>query len=176
MTSRRTVSGGSLADVGSQSWSVNPAALKSIRFQSLMGVRDLIKRARGGVIVSGREHYFDQDQEMFESLGIDGSSATVIRCKPEFSDNELRIFLKTINAENAFVPSWLPNRPLMCQTIGTTSTQHIELRTVTWITELPAHRHYDCPINRECHHYQRRPAFILETAIHRRRWGANQPA
>lgn len=57
-------------EVGSQAWSDNPTTLKRIRIDSLRGVRDLIESTNGGVLIAGREHYFNSNQDMMSGLGI----------------------------------------------------------------------------------------------------------
>ena len=56
-------------EVGSQAWSDDPATLKQIRRDSLRGVRDLIRNLGGGVLVAGREHYFNSNEENQLKLG-----------------------------------------------------------------------------------------------------------
>ena len=104
-------------ELGSQAWSNESARLKSIRSQALQGVKDIIKRTNGGVLIAGREHYFPSNEEMFQALGIDPSRVIVIRSKEEFSDEELQEFFdqRHIDVE---IPTWLPRRPLICQTIN----------------------------------------------------------
>lgn len=104
-------------EVGSQAWSTDQQKLRQIRTQALMGARDLITRSGGGVIISGREHYFNSDEEMFAALGIDEDTALVLRCAREFTTQEMEVFLQRIGAD-IVLPEWLPRRPLICQTIA----------------------------------------------------------
>ncbi len=105
-------------EVGSQAWSDDPATLRRIRFDSLRGVRDLIARAGGGVLIAGLEHYIDTNDEMLECLGASELAAIVGSCKQEFSDREMEEFLYLLRDDVIIVPEWLPRRPLMCQTIA----------------------------------------------------------
>ena len=105
-------------EVGSQAWSNDPATLRRIRSDSLRGVRDLIVRAREGVLIAGREHYFNTNDEMLECLGASELDAIVGSCKQEFSDREMEEFLNLLSDDVIIVPEWLPRRPLMCQTIA----------------------------------------------------------
>jgi hypothetical protein len=66
-------------ELGSQSWSNDSEKLRVIRAKSLEGVRDLIMRAKGGVLVCGREHYFNSNSEMFSSLGMEADSMRASR-------------------------------------------------------------------------------------------------
>jgi hypothetical protein len=104
-------------ELGSQSWSNDTEKLKVIRAKSLDGVRDLIARGKNGVLVSGREHYFNGNAEMFSALGLSERTTTVIRCKSEFTEAEMQAFFAQISVD-IVLPDWLPRRPLICQTIA----------------------------------------------------------
>ena len=104
-------------EIGSQTWSDNPLRLTQIRMDSLAGVRDLISRSSGPVLISGREHYFNSNAEMFKGLGLSEKSTLVVQCADEFSDQELRQYLEEIAPKTPF-PEWLPKRPLVCQIIA----------------------------------------------------------
>jgi hypothetical protein len=103
-------------EVGSQAWSDDEIKLRSIRNQSLAGVRDVISKCPGGLIICGREHYFNSDIEMFEALGLDKEKTALLRSNSEFSDQEMEEFLAE-KAEDLILPEWLPRRPLICQVI-----------------------------------------------------------
>ena len=105
-------------EVGSQAWSDDPATLRRIRRDSLRGVRDLLSKTSGGVLIAGREHYFNTNEEMMECLGANNLDTLVGSCKQEFNDEELEEFLNLLSDEIIIVPEWLPRRPLMCQTIA----------------------------------------------------------
>jgi hypothetical protein len=49
-------------ELGSQAWSDNSDKLRAIRAKSLEGVKDLISQTNGGVLISGREHYFNNNE------------------------------------------------------------------------------------------------------------------
>ncbi len=104
-------------ELGSQAWNNDPARLRAIRAHALQGVKDIIQRSQAGVLVAGREHYFPSSGEMFQALGVNEATCTVIRSKEEFTDEELQEFFdqRGINVE---IPAWLPRRPLICQTIN----------------------------------------------------------
>ena len=112
-------------EIGSQSWSDNQNKLRLIRQEALAGVKDLIQRATGGVIVSGREHYFNSNEEMFAALGLDPARTELIRCQSEFTHQEMEQFLaRTVGAVT--LPRWLPRRPLICQTIASLSRNQLD--------------------------------------------------
>ena len=104
-------------EIGSQTWSDNPIKLGKIRAESLQGVKDLLQKSNGGAIVTGREHYFNSEEEMFTCLGLKAENTIIIRCEDEFSDDEMLQYLKSI-APDVVLPQWLPRRPLICQIIS----------------------------------------------------------
>jgi hypothetical protein len=112
-------------ELGSQSWSNDSEKLRVIRAKSLEGVRDLIMRAERGVLVCGREHYFNANVEMFSSLGIAADNAVVLRCKDEFSESEMQEFFRGIS-QDIELPDWLPRRPLICQTMADMSADELD--------------------------------------------------
>lgn len=104
-----------LDEIGSQSWSGEAARLSEIRKGSLEGVRDLLSECRkAGVMLTGREHYFNSNQEMLECLGLCKEDTTILYCSSEFTDSELRDYLKARANLESF-PAWLPKKPLLCQ-------------------------------------------------------------
>ncbi|MBC6718678.1 hypothetical protein H9Q09_21070 [Aurantimonas sp. DM33-3] len=103
-------------EIGSQAWSNDVQKLRQIRAKSLLAVKDTVSACKGGVLVTGREHYFPSSEEMFSALGMDSGATIVLRCKDEFSDTELLEYFQKRDIE-LDVPEWLPRRPLICQTI-----------------------------------------------------------
>ncbi|MGD9641396.1 MAG: hypothetical protein AB7V08_01520 [Elusimicrobiales bacterium] len=104
-------------EIGSQTWSDNPVRLTAIRSESLRGVRDLFEHHRGGVLITGREHYFNSDDEMYKCLGLDAANTVTLRCADEFTDAEMSSYLRTAGAA-INLPSWVPKRPLVCQLVA----------------------------------------------------------
>lgn len=104
-------------EIASQVWSDDPKKLEEIRTQSLTGVADLIRSSRGGVLVAGREHYFNSKDEMFRCLGMDPRKTLVISCAEEFSDEQMTEFLQTVR-EDLSIPNWLPRRPLVSRMLA----------------------------------------------------------
>lgn len=115
-------------EIGSQAWSDDPAKLKKLRAESLAGVADLISRTKGGVILTGREHYFNSEDEMYQCLGVNPETVTVLRCADEFTDAEMASYLSGIS-KDLKLPSWLPRRPLMCQIISEMDRETIDAIT-----------------------------------------------
>lgn len=102
-------------ELGSQSWSGDVIRLSEIRKGSMQGVRDLIQQCRSaGLLITGREHYFNSDTEMLECLGLQSEKVTIIYCPNEFTTSELKSYISQRTNLKQF-PSWLPKKPLLCQ-------------------------------------------------------------
>lgn len=112
-------------EIGSQAWSDNAARLTQIRMESLRGVNDLISRHRGGVLITGREHYFNSDAEMLQCLGLESSDCLLLRCADEFTEDEMMAYLAR-DGKDVVLPSWVPKRPLVCQLIAKLDTDELE--------------------------------------------------
>jgi len=112
-------------EIGIQSWSDDQTKLRNTRNKSLEGVRDLISKHKGGVFVCGREHYFNNDDEMLTALGVKGRSLTMVKSKAEFTESEIAAYLKDI-AEDYDLPAWVPRRPLICQIIVSLAEKDLE--------------------------------------------------
>lgn len=104
-------------EISTQAWSDNPQKLQQVRKDTLAGVRDLLSQAKGGVIISGREHFFNGLEEMYEALGLKQTNTEILHCQDEFTEIEANTFLKQLGI-SAIVPAWLPRRPLILQTLA----------------------------------------------------------
>lgn len=113
-------------EIGSQTWSDDPKRLVAIRQQSLLGVKDLLGKTAGGVLISGRNHYFNSEAEMLSALGLSASSTEIISCHNEFTVQEMADFLAA-RGKSLTLPDWLPRRPLICQTIAKLPDSDIDL-------------------------------------------------
>lgn len=108
-------------EIGSQSWHSDPKMMPMHRANSVQGIKDLIEKVQGGVLITGREYYFNSDSEMCESLGLDEDTVLILECHSEFSEEELADFIRKnmasdMDAEKLEqLPSWLPRRPLVIQ-------------------------------------------------------------
>ncbi|MCB4456772.1 hypothetical protein LHL23_14075 [Leisingera sp. McT4-56] len=101
-------------EIGSQSWTGEVQRLKELRRRSLVGVYDLVSKcSRGGVLITGREHYFSDDGELRKCIGV-SDSADFLTCPQEFSESELEEYLKS-NTKLVSLPNWMPRKPLICQ-------------------------------------------------------------
>jgi len=104
-------------EIASQTWSNDPAILRKIRRQSLSAVSDLLKRVDCGVLITGREHYFNSSEEMFQCLGLNPRETHVLTCAQEFTEEEIQQYLKRLHSMKT-IPEWLPKRPLICQILS----------------------------------------------------------
>jgi hypothetical protein len=102
-------------EIGAQTWSDDPTKLVEIRQQSLVGVKDLIDKARGGVLIAGREHYFNTDAELIACLGLDRKSPLFLRCNQELTAEQFSEMLGRVSLPN--LPVWMPKKPLIATII-----------------------------------------------------------
>ncbi len=108
-------------EIGTQSWSSDVRKMQHIREISVCALKDLIGRAQGGILITGRDYYFNSDKELLNSLGLSESQAIILECHHEFTDSELINFISN-NIPDAIgkkdlnqLPAWLPKRPLVIQ-------------------------------------------------------------
>ncbi|WP_341916598.1 hypothetical protein [Polaromonas sp. YR568] len=106
-------------EVGTQTFGNSEDRRASIRKQALSGVRDLLEISTGGVLVTGRPHYFEDNKELLEAIGLsfrtDGTS--VLKCRDEFEEPEANAYLTALGLK-ARAPKWLPKKPLMFQILA----------------------------------------------------------
>ena len=112
-------------EIGTQSWGADSSEVKAAKMASLAGVRDIATKKKKGLFIVGREHYFDNDDEMFECLGLAPNQTTVCKCPDEFSDDEISAYLSQIGIEIAY-PKWLPKKPLLCEYINSLGSKKIQ--------------------------------------------------
>lgn len=103
-------------EIGSQSHDIRVVDRISLRKQALQGVRDLIQQTQAGVLITGRSHYFDDDKEIFDALGISSSARNgrLIEAPPSFTKDQAKIYLADLGL-NVDPPEWLPKKPLVFQ-------------------------------------------------------------
>jgi len=112
-------------EIGSQVWSDDTYKLKQIRSSSLSAIHDLISSTKSPIIITGREHYFSSDKEMFQLLGLKNSETELFKCKDEFTESEMENYLQSISLA-VDLPIWLPKRPLICQIINTIRKEELD--------------------------------------------------
>ena len=110
-------------EIGAQTWSDDPTKLVEIRKQSLVGVKDLITQARGGVLITGREHYFNNDAELITCLGLDHKNPLFLRCNQQLTDAQFSALLGRTPVE---FPTWMPKKPLIATIIRDVDSQAID--------------------------------------------------
>ncbi|MCQ3032766.1 hypothetical protein NLO88_19120 [Pseudomonas syringae] len=111
-------------EIGSRPWSESKKTLELLRKHALQGVKDLLSKTGAGCLVSGRDHYFNSDQEMYSALGLPAERTLVAKCKGEFNFEEFTDYL-TLNKINVSLPDWLPKKPLVLKTIATLSNEQL---------------------------------------------------
>jgi hypothetical protein len=87
--------------------------MREARADSLAGVRDLISNTPSGtgLLVAGRDHYFDDMPELVRSLGLATKRLRVLRLW-EFTEEQAVTFLKKRRAHES-LPDWIPRKPLL---------------------------------------------------------------
>ena len=87
--------------------------LRQVRQTALSGVRDLFLKSPThiGGLITGRDHYFDDQDELVHTLGIEGRRIARVQID-EFDDIKAREYLKhkKIDIE---LPDWLPRKALL---------------------------------------------------------------
>jgi len=109
-------------ELGTQAWSEDPRALVTLRRRALEGVRDLVRRSRSGLLITGRKNYFNSRLEMLEALGAPKDCIT-LQCQGEFSPEQFQRFIEEV-LPGTEIPYWLPRRPLICQVIAEMEDEH----------------------------------------------------
>ncbi|MGA9700730.1 NACHT domain-containing protein [Pseudomonas sp.] len=112
-------------EIGSRPWSENKKTLEMLRKHALQGVKDLLSKTGAGCLISGRDHYFNSDQEMYSALGLNKESTTVAKCKDEFNIEEFSHYLD-INKISVSLPDWLPKKPLVLKTIASLTPEQVK--------------------------------------------------
>lgn len=105
-------------EIATLGWAGQVRKLRDIRYQSMELIRCFLKQTppESGVLLSGREHFFDSDQEMLRALAI-GETATVRRLA-EFTDEQVSKYLASRGWKKP-IPEWLPARPLLLAYLAT---------------------------------------------------------
>ena len=92
-------------------WSGQAKRLRDIRYTSMELVRRFVRDSSdSGVMIAGRQHYFDSDKELVNALGL-GSMSTRLYMA-DFTEPQILEFL-TKKGFSAVIPAWLPSRPLL---------------------------------------------------------------
>ncbi len=92
-------------------WSGQAKRLRDIRFTSMELIRNFLRGpSNTGIIVAGRQHYFDSESELNRSLGL-RQDTTRLQIN-DFNEGQIREFLSR-KGWTDHIPAWLPSRPLL---------------------------------------------------------------
>ncbi|OOG44048.1 hypothetical protein B0E52_08550 [Rhodanobacter sp. C06] len=113
-------------EIGTQVHDPKARDRRALRKHAVRGLRDLIIRAKAGVLLTGRSHFFDSDKEMFESLGVANShNVTIARVPDNFTEAEAAIYLSGLHVKT-LCPGWLPRKPLVFQLLAEIDVTEVE--------------------------------------------------
>lgn len=105
-------------EIGTQVHDTRIEDRRALRKRAVKGVRDLILKNKGGLLITGRSHYFDSSEEMLESLGFfQFDDCLALELPDNFSESEGRDYLRSLNI-NVSIPDWLPRKPLVFQLLA----------------------------------------------------------
>ena len=102
-------------ELASQAWRIAPAELanvQKIRYEAVKIIRAFQKENKGrfGILLTGRDHYFDREEEMDRALAL--SSDTVKISIAEFTEEQAQKYLVRKGIKEV-LPDWLPRKPLL---------------------------------------------------------------
>lgn len=108
-------------EIGTQIWTTDAQKMRHTKEVSVLALKELLTKVDGGVLLTGREYYFNSDEEMLTSLGLDQKHSLILECRNEFTDKEIYEFLKEnctdIEEKEIKLPEWLPKRPFIMQLV-----------------------------------------------------------
>ena len=107
-------------EIATTGWQGRAAALAQIRRSSVELVRRFAELTpqNVGLVVSGRRHFFDTQEEALTSLGL-RRRATEIAATDQFSEGQVRQYLESHGWAGS-LPAWLPTHPLLLGYLATT--------------------------------------------------------
>lgn len=146
-------------EIGSQNWSNEPSKLSKAKQDALVGVRDLITNVKGGLLITGRENYFNNDEEMFNFLGLHEQNTLLLKCADEFNEDEMKLYMNNIQCSGLTLPHWAPWKPLIFQMIASISER------AALLTEDNEYEFWDRLIDFICHREANINKAILDQAI-----------
>lgn len=100
-------------ELSTRGWTGDVKRLREYRRSSHSVVRKLIKEtpAGCGIIIAGRDAYFDSFSEMREALGASENQFQILRVHP-FDECQAMKFLSKKSFKGS-LPEWIPTRPLL---------------------------------------------------------------
>jgi len=99
-------------EIATAGWAGKTIRLRDLRYRSMEILRKFVKESPGesGLIIAGREHYFDGNKDLQRSLSLGGRFSKI--SISEFSDEQVKKYLENCGWNNP-VPDWVPSRPLL---------------------------------------------------------------
>jgi len=99
-------------ELASQAWRIAPADMKKTRFEAVKLVRAFVKENQGrfGILLAGRDHYFDTIEEMQRALSLPLDAVALV--VEEFTEGQAQRYLMKKGVEEP-LPDWLPRKPLL---------------------------------------------------------------
>ena len=92
-------------------WSGQAKLLRDIRYTSMELIRNFMRGPSDtGIMIAGRQHYFDSYSELSRSLGL--RQQTTRLYINDFNEDQIREFLSKKGWSEG-IPAWLPSRPLL---------------------------------------------------------------
>ncbi|WP_151089169.1 NACHT domain-containing protein [Hymenobacter baengnokdamensis] len=104
-------------------WADKTSKLKTIRQNAMQLVREFVKLTpkQSGLLISGRNNFFDSIQECVTALGLT-NNYTILTLE-DFNEQQANTFLRRfLKDDNIVVPEWFPSKPLL---LGYLVKQHI---------------------------------------------------
>lgn len=99
-------------EIATAGWAGKTKKLRDLRYRSMELIRNFVRESSSttGLIIAGREHFFDSTNELVQALSARiGFTRLVLN---EFNQNQIKTFLEKRGLTDAF-PDWLPARPLL---------------------------------------------------------------
>ncbi len=99
-------------EIASAGWAGTTKRLRDLRYRSMELLREFIRQTprSSGILITGREHYFDSPQELRVALALPENHPSLKL--QEFTPSQVRDFLAKLGWSDG-VPAWLPTRPLL---------------------------------------------------------------
>lgn len=99
-------------EIASAGWAGRTKRLRDLRHRSMALIREFVRQSPvgTGIIVAGRAHFFDGDNERRQALGTDVTFSDLLLS--EFSPQQVETFLRDRGVRQQ-VPDWIPARPLL---------------------------------------------------------------
>jgi hypothetical protein len=102
-------------EIASAGWAGLTKRLRDLRYRSMELLRQFIRETppECGMLITGREHFFDSERELREALAVASRPSRLHRLRlMEFNADQVAHFLSDLGW-NDNIPEWLPARPLL---------------------------------------------------------------